>query len=241
MRPLQGVVFDLDDTLYAERDYAASGFRYVAEVVAGETNLEAGELFARLWGDFEAGRRGDLFNRLLAIYSQAAESFDIPRLVSLYRRHSPDIQMRQEITDFLRQLVDWGVPLALISDGYLEAQEAKVRKLGLASFFDPLILTDALGREYWKPHERAFRKVEEAWGLPGEVLAYVGDNPRKDFVAPRRLGWTCLRLRIPGQESFHHPTAEEGHPHEEWKSFGELAGYLTGRLKGNPGTAGDSP
>ncbi len=230
MKPLQGVVFDLDDTLYAERDYAASGFRHVAEVLAEETGLLAEELLAKLWGDFEAGRRGDLFNRLLEAYPKAAESFDIPRMVSLYRRHSPNIELAPKTAELLGQLAAWGVPLALISDGFLEAQEAKVKRLELAGFFDPLILTDSLGREYWKPHEKAFRMVEEAWRLPGKVLAYVGDNPRKDFVAPRRLGWTCLRLRLPGQESYRHRAVEGGEPHEEWSSFRELAERLKAGL-----------
>ena len=31
---------------------------------------------------------------------------------------------------------------------------------------------------------------------------YVGDNPAKDFVTPRRLGWQTVRLRVHGQLRF---------------------------------------
>ena len=38
------VVFDLDDTLYKERDYVASGFRAVADEIAAESGIEAKRL-----------------------------------------------------------------------------------------------------------------------------------------------------------------------------------------------------
>jgi FMN phosphatase YigB (HAD superfamily) len=31
---------------------------------------------------------------------------------------------------------------------------------------------------------------------------YAGDNPRKDFVAPRALGWRTARLRVKEQQHF---------------------------------------
>ena len=50
-----GVVFDLDDTLVWEQDYVRSGFRAVAQSVAGAVCSE-GEAFGLLWGRFERAR-----------------------------------------------------------------------------------------------------------------------------------------------------------------------------------------
>jgi putative hydrolase of the HAD superfamily len=60
------------------------------------------------------------------------------------------------------------------------------------------VLTDRWGRTYWKPHERAFLAIEAALEARGAACVYVGDNPAKDFAAPRRLGWRTVRIRRRG-------------------------------------------
>src|SRR5207249_9586322 len=84
---------------------------------------------------------------------------------------------------------------AIISDGPLAAQQRKVEALGLQAWFDPILLTDRWGRDFWKPHERAFREIEALTAAGGAACAYLGDNPQKDFVAPSRLGWRAGRGR----------------------------------------------
>jgi putative hydrolase of the HAD superfamily len=89
--------------------------------------------------------------------------------------------------------------LAVISDGFLGGQRQKVRALGLSRWFDPILLTDAWGRPCWKPHPRAFLKIQARYGFSPEELVYIGDNPAKDFQAPNRLGWNTIHLVMPGQ------------------------------------------
>src|SRR5690606_10373283 len=48
------------------------------------------------------------------------------------------------------------------------------------------------------PHPAAFERLERELGLAGPCCAHVADNPAKDFVAPRRLGWRTVRVRRPG-------------------------------------------
>jgi putative hydrolase of the HAD superfamily len=33
-------------------------------------------------------------------------------------------------------------------------------------------------------------------------MSYIGDNPEKDFIGPRKLGWLTIRLRQPEQLRF---------------------------------------
>jgi putative hydrolase of the HAD superfamily len=65
MSPLKAIAFDLDDTLFPERDYAFSGFGAVAEWAEQALGLEAGQAARNLRGYFDSGVRGDTFNRLL--------------------------------------------------------------------------------------------------------------------------------------------------------------------------------
>jgi putative hydrolase of the HAD superfamily len=61
-----------------------------------------------------------------------------------------------------------------------------------------LLFTDALGREYWKPHPAGYERIMRELGVAGEQCLYVGDNVHKDFLGPRSLGWTTVRIVRPG-------------------------------------------
>jgi len=214
--PALGVVFDLDDTLYLERDYVRSGFRAVAAFAAEGTDVLVNDAFTSLWDEFLAGVRGSSFNDLLTLYPEISSRWSVPDLVRVYREHKPTIDYLPDAEAVLQELQGLGVPLAVISDGPLVSQAAKAEALGVARYADPVVLTDAWGAAYWKPHVRAFEAVAEAFGLPAERLVYIGDNPEKDFHAPTQLGWTSVRLRLPGQvrETLPHdampPTHEVG-------------------------------
>ncbi len=214
--PALGVVFDLDDTLYLERDYVRSGFRAVAAFAAEGTEIDVDAAAESLWNGFLAGVRGSAFDDLLKRYPQVAARCSVPELVRCYREHAPDIAYLPGVETLLNELQGLGVPLAVISDGPLVSQAAKAEALGVARYADPVVLTDAWGAAYWKPHVRAFEAVAEAFGLPAERLVYIGDNPEKDFHAPTALGWKSVRLRLPGQvrEALPHdatpPTHEVG-------------------------------
>lgn len=202
MVSLAGVVFDLDDTLILERDYVSSGFLAIAQAVTPDTAVTPAEVYGKLWNDFRAGVRGHAFDELLATYPEIAERWAVPRLVEIYREHSPQIRLIPGMGALVDALLARGLRFGVISDGPLSSQAAKAAAIGLSELADPLILTDAWGREFWKPHPRAFRQVEEAWGLSGRALCYVADNPAKDFGAPAELGWRTVRLRLPEQLRF---------------------------------------
>ncbi len=195
--PKLGVVFDLDDTLYLERDYVKSGFRAVAETAVKGTRVSADEVFAFLWNEFTAGVRGSSFDALLERYPEI--QVDVPTLVKRYREHVPNISYLPGIEPLLVELQSLNVPLAVISDGPLVSQAAKAEALGVSRYAEPVVLTDVWGQSFWKPHVRAFEHVGEALGLPPDRLVYIGDNPLKDFHVPTKLGWQSVRLRLPGQ------------------------------------------
>jgi putative hydrolase of the HAD superfamily len=188
------VVFDVDDTLYLERDYVASGFAAVDDVVRATFGVAGFQPVA--WRLFLAGRRGDVFDRALVELGVPATPADITRLVGCYRRHRPRISLLPDAAGVLADLRRCGVGLAVLTDGPAESQSAKVDALGLAGLVDQVVLTGAYGGGYGKPHPRGYREIAERSGAVR--LAYVADNPAKDFVAPHDLGWTTIRARRPG-------------------------------------------
>jgi putative hydrolase of the HAD superfamily len=189
------VVFDIDDTLYLERDYARSGFAAVGAWARSELGVP--DLGERAWAAFEAGVRGTIFDDALAGCGVSATPELIPRLVEAYRSHVPAIELLADAQAwFHARPAD--VAVAVVTDGPLASQRAKAEALGLAALAGPIVFTEALGPGLGKPHPAAFEKVEAAVGVSGAACAYVADNPAKDFGGPRSLAWHTVRIRRSG-------------------------------------------
>jgi putative hydrolase of the HAD superfamily len=193
------VVFDIDDTLYLESDYARSGFHAAGDWLEeryGYTNFAAECL--RL---FDEGVRGSIFNAALAKYLDGEQATLIGELVSVYRRHAPSIVMLPDAANLIEALRD-RVFFAAISDGPIEAQQQKAKALALRELGIVPILTDRWGKAFWKPSPRAYAVVERIFGSRATSFCYIADNPVKDFVAPSARGWRCIRIRRPGSLHF---------------------------------------
>jgi putative hydrolase of the HAD superfamily len=193
---IRAVVFDLDDTLYLETDYVSSGFREVARELASRTLLSEEDLFTFLWQGFQEGTRGVQFDRLLMRYSDLTKITNVSELVSLYRNHSPNIQLLDGINELLNMLELTGVLLGIITDGPVLSQTVKMRALGLESRIANRVRTDDWGIEYRKPHVRAFHHLSSELRVVPSECVYVGDNPQKDFQGAKLSGWKTIRLRM---------------------------------------------
>jgi putative hydrolase of the HAD superfamily len=183
------VVFDLDDTLYLERDFVRSGFREVASV----HRLADFERVA--WSLFLNGVRGKIFDRTLDVLGITYTGELIGQLVCTYRQHLPDIALLEDASIFLHNLKEHKVPIAVITDGPLVSQTHKIDALNVRQYVDLTIFTDAYGVDFAKPHPRSFEEVQSWTRYPPSAHIYIADNPAKDFVAPLSLGWKTMRVR----------------------------------------------
>lgn len=193
LRGVRGVVFDVDDTLYLERDYVRSGFRAVDRWV--RDNLGFDGFFQTAWRLFEGGHRGKIFDEALAAIACVADATTIAAMVTTYREHKPVINLLPDARRCLDRLQGHRMAMSVLSDGPLNSQEAKVLALRLRAWCDPVILTARYGAGYGKPHTRGFGEIARRLCLSGGELVYVADNPAKDFDGPRRLGWSTVRVR----------------------------------------------
>ncbi len=189
------VAFDLDDTLYPERAFVRSGFRVVSDYLQREGVVDR-PLLAGFEAAFDAGVRGDVFDRVLRAAGVEPDAALVRSLVEAYRSHRschgfvrPDIRLFDDADRALGRLAGQGIRLALVSDGPLAAQAAKVEALGLAARMDAVILTDAWGPAFWKPHPRAFVELARRLAVEPRACLYVADNPEKDFDGPAAAGW----------------------------------------------------
>ena len=204
---IRAVVFDLDDTLFPEAAYVASGFRAVGEALAA------------------AGARGDVLDEALRQSGIAsAVSWMVSWCVARYREHRPDITLfpeAREALEYLRGKVKTG----LLTDGRLVARKSKVAALGPATRVDAVVYSDSFGRENGKPSAVPYRAVAEALGVAHDARVYVADNPQKDFITARNLGWRTIQPARPGQTHTAAPPSA-AHATDLRAALAVLAGWM---------------
>jgi len=217
--PPQALVFDLDDTLCPERPFVLARLRRVAEHLRRRFG-EGPDFEAELVRAYEADLRTRVFDVVLERAGIAPEPALVRELVDLYRSGPVEVAPYPEVPGALER---WSrrLPLGLVTDGYGPTQRRKVEALGIGPFFQAIVYTDDLGAGAGKPSEVPFRRVAEALGVE-EAVVYVGDNPRLDFPAPRRLGWTVVRVVRPGGKFAEAPPPAEAPPDFVIRSLDEL-------------------
>jgi putative hydrolase of the HAD superfamily len=193
------IVFDLDDTLYDELEYCKSGFDAVAHFLAESCEgLTTNRIFESLWKQFSAGNHTKTFNAALDELGLKYDDKIISSAVGVYRNHTPKIKLPKESEDVLRQLSRKYTP-ALLTDGFLPAQRLKVRALGIEKYFKCIIYTEEMGRQCWKPSPAGFEKLMRKLNVKPANCVYVADNAKKDFIAPKKLGFVTIQLIRPAR------------------------------------------
>ena len=178
-RPIKGVIFDLDDTLYSEKEYVKSGYKAVSDYIGG--GLED-----KLWSFFEEGKPA--IDELLKEMGRENEKTEV---LEVYRSHKPDIHLYQGVTEMIEELKDKNIKVGIITDGRPKGQRNKLEALALD--VDDVIITDELGgAQFRKPCDIAFRIMMTRWRMNPADIVYVGDNPAKDFQAAQQLGVRSL-------------------------------------------------
>ncbi|MDP6635055.1 MAG: HAD family hydrolase [Phycisphaerae bacterium] len=220
----QAIVFDLDDTLYAERDYVLSGYRAICEHLSDDPS-HSDRMRDWLWERFLSGRTAGAFDALNENFSLGLTGPQITELVAVYRDHSPQITPRPGVCELLTRLHVSNL-LGIVSDGFLPAQELKLDALGLAEHFDAVVFTEAMGREAWKPSPAGFEAICRELQIDAGQCTYVGDNPSKDFAAPNGLGWRTVQLLLDGQVHSHKPAPPGGEAQLIANSLEELDGMI---------------
>lgn len=209
----KALVVDLDDTLYAEIDFLYSAYKHIARRLAPE-------------------RSEALFNELAELYHRGENAFqylvkrydvDLTTLLDWYRFHVPQITLFPHVKEQLNRLKS-DYRFALVTDGRSVTQRNKVKALGLEPLLDFIVISEEVGSE--KPDFNNYRLVQEA--LQCRDYIYIGDNPKKDFVTPNRLGWKTICLRDRGtnihKQDFEIP--HEFRPHFYMSDWSDLPTIL---------------
>lgn len=180
------IVFDLDDTLYFEADYQLSGYKAIQKKIKNLYGIEI-PLMLR-----ESSEDNDILSYIckeLSLPETVKES-----LLWFYRLHLPDIKLDEKVKLLLEQLDKSAMAVAILTDGRSVTQRLKLKALGLQHY-------EVFISEEWqesKPGLKRFNAIAEKYSGASRFL-YIGDNVKKDFIAPNALNWLTVGIRDQGR------------------------------------------
>jgi len=196
---IKAILFDLDDTLYDEKQFVKSGFIKVAEFIEDKFKINKKDFYKILIDIYNHGSRGNIFNLALKKVNIIYDENIIRLMVKIYREHNPEIKLDKNIRSLLIKLRRI-YSLGIITDGYFKVQKKKFQALKLEGLFDSIIYTDKYGREYWKPDVFGYKLALKNLEVSPEETVYIGDNPYKDFIGAKEMGITTVRVLYRNRE-----------------------------------------
>jgi len=211
---IRAAVFDLDDTLYDQRQWLDGAWRAVA-ARAEAWDVDPDRLLRALRAVAAAGSdRGGIIDA--ALVRVDAASTPVAPLLDAFRSHAPTRLVPYRGVPAALERLAARVPLGLVSDGDPDVQLAKLAALGLAPLFSTVVLSDQLGRAHRKPDPLPFEWVLAGIGVDGPDAVYVGDRPVKDVAGPVGVGMRALRVR----------TGEWGSAPDDPRAWRSVSGVL---------------
>lgn len=205
------IVFDLDDTLYKEIEFVKSAYRFISARI-GTSSPQQNVIYKCLIDSYSSGRNPfEDLNNYLDLH------IPIARYLTWYRNHIPDITLSEGCLKLLDELNSNGWVIGIISDGRSISQRNKIKALGLESYIsdNDIIISEEFGSE--KPSESNYRYFMMRHPQC-EVFLYIGDNVKKDFIAPNKLGWLTVGIKDNGENIHKYPASPKEYQPQIWLS-----------------------
>jgi putative hydrolase of the HAD superfamily len=223
---VEGIVFDLDDTLLSKADWTIPAL----EFAAGKLGLEpqkAWELATQYVAAHGAADAG-IYNHILCMCGQSDSALNIRALVAWANQYAPapgSLSLVPGAKEALASL-SRSYRLAVIADGPVASQQSKVRATRLDRLVAAVVYSDAIdGVRSRKPDARPFRLALAELGTRSTHTLFVGDNPAKDFKRPRMMGMLTVRVRSGEYANVEYPSDEHVADYEI-SSVARLPGLL---------------
>lgn len=200
MKKYKHLFFDLDRTLWdfdknskeAICDlYQKHGLKSKLEVGFDEFFIEYKGINHELWAVYRMGQITKDELRLQRFHNTFREfNYNNPVLalsfnddyVSLCSSKTNLIPHALEVLDYLKP----NYVMHIITNGFVEAQQVKMDKSGLAYYFEEVIVSDGLG--YKKPDKRIFEHAMKLAGATPENSIMIGDDYGPDVLGAKAMG-----------------------------------------------------
>ncbi len=191
---IKAVIFDLDDTLYDEKQFVQSGFREASRYIALKYKKSEKKTYILLNKVLKINGRGKVFDNVLSDLDIYANQKVIKKLITKYRYCKRKLKFFPQAETVLSKLRRLDYRLGLITDGNSRVQRYKAELLSLNSYFHVLLYSRYYGIRNEKPSVFIYRKCLRKLKVKARESIYVGDNPHKDFITAKKIGVRTVRL-----------------------------------------------
>jgi putative hydrolase of the HAD superfamily len=210
----EAICFDLDDTIIAFEAVTQIAWQRVCHAFVQKNPIfdeqallgSISAMSAWYWSDPERHRIGRLnmaaTRRMLVKTALEKlgcrdESFAVEIADRYTELRTELIHVIPGAKETLEQLAQRNIHLALITNGAVREQRAKIERFDLAKYFQAILIEEEVG--IGKPDERVFQLCLNKLQLTADQVWMVGDNLEWDVAAPQRVGiyaiWNDYRRR----------------------------------------------
>lgn len=181
---LKAIGFDLDNTLYNQKQFEYFAFWHVAIVVSKYYGINKNNYFSMLKYLFNKGISDFTFDRAIKLCKGEIpkdwEFFVKTKLLRVYRSAKPKLKLFNWVESFLIEAISKKLKLVIITNGGVEIQNYKIDALKIRKYFDRIYISDEFNPPARKPDTILFKYFLKDFGLKGEDVIYIGDNIKSD-------------------------------------------------------------
>lgn len=202
---LKAIGFDLDNTLYDQKQFEYFAFWSTAEEVSKYYCVNKDRYFLLLKRLFNENIHEYAFDKAIQLYigkiPKDWESFVKKRLLPVYRSAKPKLKLFYWVEKFLKEAKKREIKLAVITNGNAEIQKYKINALGLKKYCDKIYISDEFIPQARKPDITLFKYFLKDFNLKGKDVVYIGDDIKTDSSC-QKLG--IKFIHYDGTEEFIH-------------------------------------
>lgn len=219
--PLQGILFDLDDTLIDwhrfsgdwrtfEQEHMTKLHQfvqrkgYLKDVSLNRLMMDYGTRVQDAWASARSTMRAPHLGKIMMMSLQQLglpdDSLTMVECLSAYGWDAvKGVVVFPDVIPMLQTLRDKGIKMGIITNAFqpMTLRDNELKTFGLLEFF-PKCRISAADVGYLKPHPAIFEAALERLGTqPGRTI-YIGDNPVADIAGAQSAGMKAvLRVKHP--------------------------------------------
>ncbi|HEY9389075.1 MAG TPA: HAD family hydrolase [Mycobacteriales bacterium] len=238
MVPVRLVIFDLDETLLDQRGAVTDAVtRWLSGRGIEPDDELVGAWFAAQERHLPAWRAGEISWReqrrrrlrdfLPLVGLTVDDGGQLDRTFAGYLTHYEAAWRKfDDVDGALERIRRTDVRTAVLTNGTVEQQNAKITAVGLTDRVGPVFTAEELGAA--KPDPSTYLTVCRRLGVPADSALHVGDLHDLDVIAPRAAGLQAVHL----------DRRDNGPHHEKHRitSLAELPDHLAALAVGPPST-----
>lgn len=223
----KSIFIDLDDTVWAFSENARDTFRDMYDKYHFDRYFRTFSHFYtlysqkndELWKEYGAGKvTKDELNELRFSYPLLQVGVSDPSLVKAYSaNYFDEIVYKKKLMPHAREALEYlasNYNLYILSNGFRELQEQKMRSAGVEGYFKKVVLSEDIGVH--KPCPGIFHFALSATQSEVRTSLMIGDNWENDVAGAKGVGMGNVYYNIRKERSF---PFKPGFVMEDWKDI----------------------